>query len=150
MPKPGRSWPRGWPLALLCAGALLTACDALFVPPAIETEGATSREEAPPAPEPVAREAMAQPRPVVIDPETLLGLESAALADLLGAPSYVREDRPALIWQYRGESCTLDVFLYSDGEGEGAPYRVTYYDLRERSAARTDHADCLAARARES
>jgi hypothetical protein len=69
-------------------------------------------------------------------------------ADLLGAPSYVREDRPARIWQYRGESCTLDVFLYS--EGEGAPYRVTYYDLRERGAAPADHADCLAARPRES
>lgn len=149
MPKPGRSWPQSWPLALLCAGALLAACDALTVPPAhpaIEAEDVTNREEV--VPEPAAREAMVQPSPVVIDPETLLGLESAALADLLGQPSYVREDRPARIWQYRGESCTLDVFLYS--EGEGAPYRVTYYDLRERSAALADHADCLAARPRES
>ncbi len=57
-----------------------------------------------------------------------MDLEGAALEALLGEPGFRREEINAQVWQYLGESCVLDVYLYS--EGASAPYRVAYYEVR--------------------
>lgn len=58
--------------------------------------------------------------------ETLPGMTGSALTAALGAPQYRRRDGTAEIWQYRGGACTLDVFLYADGND----LRVRYVDAR--------------------
>jgi hypothetical protein len=41
-------------------------------------------------------------------------MTAAALAAKLGEPDFKRQEESAQIWQYRGEACVLDVFLYQD------------------------------------
>lgn len=62
------------------------------------------------------------------DPGQVIDLEGAALEALLGAPGFRREELNAQVWQYLGEGCVLDVYLYSDGLA--APYRVAHYEVR--------------------
>lgn len=60
--------------------------------------------------------------------DALPGMSGGDLTTLLGAPQFRRRDGQAEIWQYRGIACTLDVFLYSDGN----VLRVRYVDARGR------------------
>ncbi len=46
------------------------------------------------------------------DPKQLLGIDTKALEALLGKPSLVRKESPAVIWQYNAENCVLDLVLY--------------------------------------
>jgi hypothetical protein len=59
-----------------------------------------------------------------------MGIADSALAQLMGAPGFKRIDDPAALWQYRGTSCILDVFLYADGP----VYRVTHLEFRPAGA----------------
>lgn len=72
---------------------------------------------------------MASLSKVNADPQQLLGMDGVALNDLLGAPSVVRREGDAEIWQYRAEECVLDLFLYG-----GMP-QVEHVDLRDRGDA---------------
>lgn len=67
--------------------------------------------------------------PVNDDPEQLLGMTSESLGDILGKPDVVRRDGGAEVWQYRSETCVLDLFLY------GGMKQVEYVDLRDRGDA---------------
>lgn len=50
----------------------------------------------------------------LIEPAALLGLEPNQAAIVLGRPSAVREDAPALVWTYRaGEDCVVDLYFYT-------------------------------------
>jgi len=60
----------------------------------------------------------------------LMGLADNALAQIMGAPGFKRVDDPAALWQYRGASCILDVFLYADGP----VYRVAHLEFRQAGA----------------
>ncbi len=73
------------------------------------------------------------------DPARLMGLDAAGLAKLLGAPELLRREPPAEVWQYRGESCVFDVFLYEAAGGQ----RVTYLEARDATARRIDARGCL-------
>jgi len=42
----------------------------------------------------------------------LLGLDEAALKRWFGAPSFIRRDYPAEVWQYRAKACVLELYLY--------------------------------------
>lgn len=64
--------------------------------------------------------------------DTLPGMRGAELTTLLGAPQFRRRDGQAEIWQYRGSACTLDVFLYTDGND----LRVRYVEARGRGNAK--------------
>ena len=57
-----------------------------------------------------------------------MDLEGAALEALLGEPGFRREELNAQVWQYLGEGCVLDVYLYADDAT--APYRVAHYEVR--------------------
>jgi len=46
---------------------------------------------------------------------TLTGQPAAHVEGLLGAPKFRRRDKPAELWQYRAESCVLNLFLYPGG-----------------------------------
>ncbi|HXP75395.1 MAG TPA: hypothetical protein VN823_14725 [Stellaceae bacterium] len=70
------------------------------------------------------------------------------LARLLGEPDFVRQEPPAVVWQYRGTDCVLDLFLYRSADD----LRVAYAETRDRGAARIPQSECyadlVAARAR--
>ena len=102
----------------------------------IETAiAALTRPEPEPEPAIVPAIAEAAPEPDIDDdPGRLMGLAGGALAALLGEPGFTRQDADAQIWQYRGNDCMLDIYLYRDGEG--APHRVTYYEFRGAGASR--------------
>jgi hypothetical protein len=85
----------------------LAACSG----PGAGTTASTAAVAPPPAPVPQ--------RPVleVNQLASLRTLSTKALIARLGTPDFTRDDPPAQIWQYRGTSCVLDVFLYpEDGE----------------------------------
>ncbi len=73
-------------------------------------------------------------------PDALIGAAPARLLATLGRPELQRRERPAEIWQYRGQGCVLDVFLYAvrtDGK------QVIHLEARDDAAARTPVASCL-------
>lgn len=59
-------------------------------------------------------------------PERLKGLTVAELKAGLGAPTLLRLDGPAQLWQYAGSGCVLHVFLYDDH----GTFRVTHAEVR--------------------
>jgi len=64
--------------------------------------------------------------PIDDDPRQLMGLDRASLNEKLGEPQLIRRDGDAEVWQYRGDRCVLDLFLY------GADKKVEHVDLRNR------------------
>ena len=75
-----------------------------------------------------------------IDPEMLVGLSPDAVATRLGEPELRRQEPPVEVWQYRSDTCVLD--LYLDGIAR-ADQRVVYYEARHRSAGYVPPALCL-------
>ncbi len=83
----------------------------------------------PPAPpaEAVVPAAPARP-PAPSDPRRLIGLTQERIEAMLGPADFVRRDGPAQIWRYNSEDCSLDVFLFREGEMQ----RVTHVASRAR------------------
>lgn len=82
-----------------------------------------------------------EPERVYPDPAVLAGAGVADVINLLGEPGFIRRDHPAEIWQYRGQSCTLDIFLYQ--AITGIPHKVDYIEARPKSGEPTSNKDCL-------
>jgi hypothetical protein len=76
--------------------------------------------------------------PHLPDFQKLAGMSAADLERQLGEPDFRRSEPPAEVWQYRGESCVLDLFLYRDG----TQYRVVYAETRDRDTIRVAEANC--------
>ena len=68
-----------------------------------------------------------------------LGLIGPELEGRLGQPFMVRQESPAEIWQYRGETCVFDVFLYPEAAGR----RVVYLEARDKAARPVAEQPCL-------
>jgi hypothetical protein len=90
-------------------------------------------------PEALAR--LPETEPIDDDPAQLMALDGAALEALLGSPGLLREEPPAEVWLYQGSGCTLHVFLYP--ERDGAPHRVTYYEVRGGAGGGAAERRCL-------
>jgi hypothetical protein len=60
------------------------------------------------------------------DPARLLRMNKQSVSSLLGDPQFVRREASARVWQYRTDSCVLDLFLY-DVTSE---YEVVYFEMR--------------------
>ena len=59
---------------------------------------------------------------------TLQNLNSNQVLDLLGTPNFKRTDKPAEVWQYSANSCTLDLFLYENLDTDVRS--VVHYEVR--------------------
>jgi hypothetical protein len=57
-------------------------------------------------------DAVALPAAAAVTAGSLLGANPAKLEQWFGKPRLVRLDEPAEVWQYRGQGCVLDVYLY--------------------------------------
>ena len=73
---------------------------------------------------------------------SMMGKDSLAIETLLGAPSLLREETGAQIWQYAGAHCVLFLYLYEDGS---QAYRVTHVEARIKGALNDNVDVCLAA-----
>ncbi len=67
---------------------------------------------------------------------SLLGLDHGQVNDMLGPPDFRRRDDPAEIWQYRRQTCVLDVFLYR--EKTGGLLTVAHVEVRRPDSAQQD------------
>ncbi|MBF0563014.1 MAG: hypothetical protein HQL37_13570 [Alphaproteobacteria bacterium] len=57
----------------------------------------------------------------------------------MGKPALLRKEPPAEIWQYRGQGCIADVFLYE----EGAALRVNLVEVRPIGGTQVPAPTCL-------
>lgn len=71
-------------------------------------------------------------------PPELVGLSREQVASLLGAPTLLRREAPAEVWQYVGAACVLHVFLYQ----EHGAVRVAHYESAVRGGRRVKARDC--------
>ena len=116
------------------AGILfLTACESSVLPDfstAWETKpAAAASQPSVKAPEPAAkRELAAIPPPTYTGPLNLVGLSGDDLGRHFGTPGFKRHDLPAEVWQFRGDACTLDVFLYTKDRGK--TFTVRHFEVR--------------------
>lgn len=60
------------------------------------------------------------------DPKRLLKMRLGGVSTLLGKPQFIRREASARVWQYRTNTCVLDLFMYDIG----AEYEVVYYEFR--------------------
>lgn len=65
------------------------------------------------------------PAPPVTD---LVGLDFAAVRDLLGDPALEEIKAPATVWAYNGAGCVLNVFFYP--HVDGGSFRALTYEVR--------------------
>jgi hypothetical protein len=131
--------PLGWTAG--SADTAATAAElAAFSQPPTKT-GATEAVYTPAAYSPVAQPASYQPS-TSYQPSKGPLLDRSWLSGALGAPSWVRHEAPAEVWQYQGPSCTLDVYLYADEAGE---LKIAHSEARDDSAQPVGVADCVTA-----
>jgi hypothetical protein len=91
------------------------------------------------APTEVARKA---PPPLKLPVlKELIGRSQEQVAALFGKPSFVRNDEPARLVQYRSKKCALDIFLYREGAG----YSVSYTEIRGARSVVIAESDCVRA-----
>ena len=126
--------------AVVIAGGLMSACaQSRKVPSSGETTTETSAPEASneqaPVQETAVPKAPALPE-IDDDPTQLLQMTRDDLNGLLGQP-------PAEIWQYRGQDCVLDLFLYNEEDKPDSPFKVVYSEARDLEAKKTDQRSCL-------
>ncbi len=81
-----------------------------------------------------------QPAGLPPDTDQLRGYPAADLSRRLGEPDFVREEPPAVIWQYRSADCVADLFLYRNGD----ELQVVYAEARDRELIRISRSDCYA------
>ena len=78
--------------------------------------------------------------PVYLGPVDLRSGRSRRLFPVCGDLIIDRRDGPAEVWQYRGQGCTMDVFLYKKGES----LDVRHVDLRGPAPSEAERRHCLA------
>lgn len=71
--------------------------------------------------------------------QKLVGMTASDLEKAMGVPGFRRRDDPAEIWQYRGTTCVLDIFLYREKDG----IKVSYVDVRGLTVAKVTGEDCM-------
>ncbi len=92
------------------------------------SEEASRRETRPPAPRP---------------PGELLRMVAEEAERRLGPADFRRHDPPAQLWQYRGDSCVLDLFLYP--RADDGRLAVDHFETRPRGGDAVDPAACYGA-----
>ena len=69
-----------------------------------------------PTPKPVATPAPALQKSeavgFAVDPRTLVKLDELAILDKMGQPTQIRDEPPAVVWDYKTGDCRLHIFFY--------------------------------------
>ncbi len=70
---------------------------------------------------------------VIVDPNALIGLDFEKTANILGPPTRLIEQPPALVWAYDSPNCDMRVFFYPRVGGSG--FRALAYKIDEADSA---------------
>lgn len=136
----------------LTAAAMLGACELPTSPseepePQVGTEAPASVE--PPA-EAAAVPAETKPKTPVpppppkpsMEPQALVGLGEEEVTRMLGEPREVRNDPPAMVWNYAVNDCRLDLFFYLDLKSQD--FRALAYNFEPNTTSDGAKKACLA------
>lgn len=121
-------------LLMMASLTLVAACGS-----GSQTGGGPVVTASPNATSPRAETATLPSRTGRLVPEALKGLTAAQAESELGAPSFRRRDPPAEIWQYRVHACTLDLFLYDEGDSRV----VAHFAVRSPGGTSVSERACL-------
>lgn len=109
------------------------------VPPDTETVPAVVAVTPPPAkPKPLVAAPSTKPS---IEPQALVGLSEEEITRLLGKPRDVRNDPPAMVWNYAAGECRLNLFFYLDLKSQD--FRALSYNFDPPTAADGVKKACL-------
>lgn len=135
----------------LAIAVMLAACEL----PSQRVAGPTSQTASrPPAgaeePTPVAA-TPAETRPKIpvppppkpsMEPQALVGLGEEEITRVLGEPREVRNDPPAMVWNYVVNECRLDLFFYLDLKSQD--FRALAYNFEPNTTSDGAKKACLA------
>jgi hypothetical protein len=133
----------------LAAGLALAACEIPEPPrqepvprPVAEDNGATTASvPAPPSAKPMPPIA-APPAKPSIEPQALVGLGEEEITRMLGEPREVRNDPPAMVWNYAINECRFDLFFYLDLKSQD--FRALAYNFEPNTTSDGAKKVCLA------
>lgn len=132
----------------LVVGLALGACAVTQQPqeepmpaPVAEDDGAaTASVPAPPAAKPAPP--VAPPPKPSIEPQSLVGLGEEEITRMLGEPREVRNDPPAMVWNYAINDCRFDLFFYLDLKSQD--FRALAYNFEPNTTSDGAKKICLA------
>jgi hypothetical protein len=102
----------------LTASILLSGCATTQPAPAGSPVAAATPVARGVAPVPVTTARAMRPRPVTLHDEAAMrALDPAAIKQLIGPPTFVRQDGGATVWQYSARGCVMDLFWYRSDAG---------------------------------
>lgn len=82
------------------------------------------------------------PRPFeTASPTRLVGNSEGELQNLLGQPHTVRDEPPAMVWQYVSAACKVDVYFYFDVKTQG--FRSLAYKFHPNDEKSREDGECL-------
>lgn len=90
-------------------------------------------------------------RTIMNSPRGIMELNGREVRAVLNQPELVRRDEPTVVWQYRNESCVLDVY-FTTRHSKVAASPVAHYEIRAREVGVEDdavQATCVADMVRE-
>jgi len=101
--------------------------------------------EAPPtppaaAPTPRLPPAPPPPRPQ-FDLQSLIGMGEQDIASVLGEPRQVRNDPPAMVWDYQANGCAMSLFFYLDLKSQD--FRTLAYNFESGGATDSAKQACV-------
>ncbi len=73
-------------------------------------------------------------RNIVHSSDRILKLSGRDIYEVLDRPELVRRDLPTIVWQYRNDSCVLDVYFTTSGD-DVLTEPVVHYEVRLRQRA---------------
>jgi hypothetical protein len=106
--------------------------------PPDEAVSVVSRPEAKPKPPPIPPP---PPKPSM-EPQALVGLGEEEITRMLGEPREVRNDPPAMVWNYVVNECRLDLFFYLDLKSQD--FRALAYNFEPNTTTDGAKKACLA------
>jgi hypothetical protein len=124
--------------AVLLSALLLAACGTSR-PSGIAGDASSDLALASPGSPPGKAVPLPSPNDLATDPTRFKGLAARDVTAALGDPNFRRHESPAEVWQYYGQGCVLDLFLYDDSGAQ----RVSYVELRSRAPGQNVDSRCL-------
>lgn len=94
-----------------------------------------------PVPPPAGRPPVEQPSQA-IDPAKLVGLTQDQTRELIGPPTAVRDEPPAVVWTYGSAGCGLDVFFYLDLGSQ--TFKALTYEVTPKGPRALQGSACMA------
>jgi hypothetical protein len=134
----------------LAVGLALAACElpqqaAKEEPPAAQPAAAdhvTATASVPEAPSAKPPPPGAPPPKPSVEPQSLVGLGEDEITRMLGEPRAVRNDPPAMVWNYAVDECRFDLFFYLDLKSQD--FRALAYNFEPNTTSDGAKKVCLA------